>query len=224
MSQKSKIAKIDIPLSLEINPFNDCGPLCLQMIFLKDKNLNEDELSLEHLRERVGKTFEEGTNPGDMCRVLQEEDYIVNYFSTIDIKSIADNDPKTNFENWDQRIKYAVMISKSSPLIINTEKLYNSAKWIMEEKNKNIIVRKNLSIKEMISLLKDNKRIITLVKNSSHYVVIVEIDETNIYFNDPESKENPVKKTKTHEEFLKYWAEEESIRDAIVAIPKVIKI
>ena len=211
---------MNIPLPLEKNPLNDCGVLSLQMILLSDKH--SEDFSLENLRNRVGKTFEEGTSPANICKVLKEEGYKVKYFSSIDIESVAKNDPKTDFNKWDPRVIGAVNAAKGSSLVINAEKLHDSAIWLNKEENKGMIENKNLSIKEVADLLREGKKVIALVKDGSHYVVIVGVDNKNIYFNDPATNETPTQKSKTHLDFLNYWAQRPDMRDAIVVsiLPK----
>lgn len=212
---------IEIPLPLETNPLNDCGALSLQMVLLKDTQTRGDMLSLENLRRRLNKTFEEGADSGRICKVLKEEGYNVKYFSTLDIKSIADNDPKTAFEKWDLRVVNAVNSLQGSTLVVNKEKLHDSAKWLTMEENKEIIIKKNLSIKEIADFLREGKRVIIPVMSGAHYIVIVGVDNERIYYNDPTANETPTKKSKMHAEFIKYWAERPDMRDAIVVrIPK----
>jgi ABC-type bacteriocin/lantibiotic exporter with double-glycine peptidase domain len=208
---------IKMQLPLETNPKNDCGVLCLQMILSNDTQIDKKELSLGKMRERIDKTFKEGVNPGSICKILKEEGYDVKYFTTIDGESISENDPKTSFEKWDPRVIGIVNNSEKHGIVVNLEKLQASAKWLTKEENKEIISKKNLSIKEISDFLRENKRIITLVMNGAHYVVVTGVDNEKIYYNDPATNEKPTMKSLTHNEFLKYWAEREDMRDAIVA-------
>ncbi len=206
-------ASIEIPLSPERNPLNECGVICLQMILEHDK---KTQILLEDLRARLDKPLEEGVDPGRLCKVLKEEGYDVHYHTSVDVETIANNNPETDFDKWDQKIQNVVALYKGSTLEVNIDKLHTSAQWLVSEENKDMVIKKNLSLSEIAQLLGESKRIIALVKNAAHYVVIVGIDASHVYFNDPQAV-GTLRESKTHEEFLSYWSGQPDARDAIVA-------
>ena len=206
-------ASIEIPLSPESNPLNECGVICLQMILEHDK---KTPILLEDLRARLDKPLEEGVDPGRLCKVLKEEGYDVHYHTSVDVETIANNNPESDFHKWDEKIQNVVALYKGSTLEVNVDKLHTSAQWLVSEENKDIVVKKNLSLLNIARLLGEDKRIIALVKNAAHFVVIVGIDASHVYFNDPQAG-GTIRESKTHEEFLAYWSSQPDARDAIVA-------
>jgi len=201
---------IEVSLPIEKNPGMDCGALAIQMLMLTDIPEKKDEVLLKKIRKRVQKSLNESTLPGNICKVLKKIGYNVSFFSMIDWRSIANKD----FDNWDHRVRELINNDRHAleyPNSINVKKLQDSAKWLISA---NLISRKKFTIGLLAKFLREGKRVIALVDNGTHYVVIIGIDRENVYYNDPTFE--PVKAIKTHDEFMSYWGIAQSMTEAIV--------
>ncbi len=213
MKKKTKVIFTEVCLPLVLNEEteltgNNCGPLSILMLIMTDFKDMIKNFKLEKIIRMVKKEGKESTMPGFMCQCLLRLGYTVQYFSKIDWQKCT-VDPETSLNEWDPVVQQLAKVPW-----FNTTKLQKSAIWLTESAQKDIVVKQELTIDDLIQFLKDKKRVITIVDQGRHYVVVTGINVESVHFNDPNTGTN---RSMDHRHFKYYWGNAQGFSEAIVA-------
>ena len=211
--KKIKVFFTDVCLSNILNEEtestgNNCGPLSILMIIMTDFKDMINNFKIERIIKMTKKEGKESTMPGFMCQCLIKLGYTVQYFSQIDWHKCTTS-PEISLSEWDPMMRQLAKIPW-----FNVTKMQQSAIWLTDPDQKDIVVRQNLTIDNLAQFLKDKKRVITIVDQGKHYVVVTGIDAINVYFNDPNTGTN---RSMCHRHFKCYWGNTQVFSETIVA-------
>lgn len=184
----------EISLPKEKNRGSDCGPLSIEMLLRADFG-DKTEFSLEEIEKGLGKRSNTPSLPGKMCEFLRKHGYEVTYHSEINWESVS----RLPYEEWDEKVKKLFTTNHGLLERIGENDLRDSASWLIE----NRMLGKSIDVSEIAEKLRGSFRIIALMREGRHAVVITGVDKEKIYINDPSDEAKRV--LMTHNEFEKTW-------------------
>jgi hypothetical protein len=205
--------EIDVPLpngEKLINRENDCGPIAVDMIL---QSFGEPDRSLEELRDISGKDSDQGSMPGNIVKGLKELGYDVKYYSRIDW---AANTNPDDMSGWDPALdRFSEHFRDGGYL--PKEKFADSSMYLSEHKD--VVERlegdMELDPEQLRQDLDDGKRLMALVRGS-HWVIITEITDGEVKYNDPEEHVEASHKTIPIKEFYEDWKQNLGSTELIV--------
>ncbi|MEI7810249.1 MAG: C39 family peptidase [bacterium] len=157
---------------------NNCGAIAVMMILQTD--FGAERFSLRRVMRNLNKTSKENTQPGFICKLFKKLGYKVTYYSKIEWKNCI-FDPDKFLEKWDKKIQGIARHYNW----YNLKKMQESAIWLLDKDQDGILKKNDVTLRDIKKALKEGQRVITVVRNGTHYVVITGIDNHNVYYNDP---------------------------------------